>query len=79
MMRSCVRVRPIPNNGADPELADTRSNFQVGVTFPLDTMTNFISIEMVSGVVAPPPPAPPCCLEAGALSFDMIAAISVGS
>ena len=43
MMRSCVRVRPVLKNGADPVLADMRRSFQVGVTLPLDTMTNLTS------------------------------------
>ena len=46
--RSCVRVRPSPKNGA-PVFAETRTSFHVGVIFPLETMTNFISSCSSSG------------------------------
>ena len=55
MMRSCVRMRPRLKKGVEPVFADTRTNFQVGVTLPLDTMTNLISMETVSGFAVAPP------------------------
>ncbi len=56
MMRSCVRVRPAKKN-VPLVFAETFTNFQVGVTFPFDTMTNFTSYETVSGF-GPLPAAP---------------------
>jgi hypothetical protein len=51
-------VRPVPKKGVEPVFADTRSNFQVGVTLPFDTITNLISMETVSGFGVVPPPDP---------------------
>jgi hypothetical protein len=48
IMRSCVRVRPVEKN-VPVVFAETCINFQVGVTFPLDTMMNLTSYEIVSG------------------------------
>ena len=48
-IRSCVRVRPVEKSGRLPLLEVTRTNFQTGLTFPDDTITNLISILIVSG------------------------------
>lgn len=39
-----------------PVFADSETSFQVGLMFPLEITTNFISIETANGPSPPPPP-----------------------
>ena len=48
-----VRVRPVLKKGELPVLAETLTSFHVGVTFPLVTIINLISMLMIFASIHP--------------------------